>query len=470
MLRIGLLIESIIKGRTGKMHKKITLKNGLRIITVPMKNTGTVTALVLVGTGSKYETKEINGISHFLEHMFFKGTKKHPDARGLNEPLDRIGGMYNAFTSKECTGYWAKVDSSHLDIVLDWVSDIYLNSKLNSKEIQKEKGVIIEEINMYFDDPMSYVHILWEKLLYGDQPAGWDITGTKESVMAVNRKKLLNYVKNHYSSQNTLICLAGNINTNSSIEKIKRYFKTINTLPVKAKLKIIDASVFCPSVSSVLSPNKVKMVERQEHSHSLIHFKKIEQAHFCLGVRGYNLFHPQKYVQDILANILGGMMSSRLWISVRGKNGLAYYVHTESESATDTGYLVTSAGVNVKKIEDAIKIILKEYKKISRTRVSESELQKAKDNIKGKMALNLETSSSQAFFCGMQELLEGKILSAKEIYTEIDKVQSDDILKVAKALFQSKNFNLALLGPHKNVGGAEGRSAKFLKKLLKNYV
>jgi len=419
------------------MYKKTILKNGLRIITAPMKNTEAVTVLVLVGAGSKYETKKINGISHFLEHMFFKGTKKRPDKIATIEPLDRIGGIYNAFTGEECTGYYAKVNSKHLDIVLDWVSDIYLNSKLEEKEIEKEKRVIVEEINMNLDSPIDYVHDLWQKLLYGNQPAGWLILGEKEIILKLKRKDFLNYQKNHYSAKNTVICLAGNINPEFSIKKIKKYFKTINTSPLKEKLKVI---------------------EKQDQPKFLVHFKKTDQTHLCLGARGYNFFHPQKYVQDILAVILGGMMSSRLWISVREEKGLAYYISTASDNTTDTGCLVTCAGINTKRTEEAIGIVLKEYKKISEKKVSETELQKAKDNIKGKMALGLESSNSQASFYGTQELLENKILLPKKIYAKIDKITSNDVLMAAKDIFQPKNLNLALLGPHKD--------DKIFKKLL----
>ena len=182
------------------MYKKTTLKNGLRFITVPMKNTKAVSVLVMVGTGSKYETKEINGISHFLEHMFFKGTKKRPTTLKIAETLDKVGGVYNAFTSKEFTGYWAKVDWKHLNLALDWVSDIFLNSKFEEKEIKREKGVIIEEINMYLDTPMSYIGDLWEKSLYGNQPAGWLTIGEKKNVLKFRRKDFLNYLKNHFST------------------------------------------------------------------------------------------------------------------------------------------------------------------------------------------------------------------------------------------------------------------------------
>ena len=262
------------------MFKKTVLKNGLRIITVPMKNTRTATVLVLVGAGSKYETKETNGISHFVEHMFFKGTKRRPNPLKIAESLDRIGGNYNAFTGKELTGFWAKVDFKHLDLALDWVADIFLNSKLEEKEIAREKGVIIEEVNMYLDTPTCYIRDLWEKLLYGSQPAGWLIIGKKENILSFDRKKISDYLKNHYSALNTVICVAGNIKSGVVERKIKKYFKNIRERQIRQKLKV---------------------KEEQNKPEVLLHFKKTDQTHFCLGVRGYDLFHPQKYTQAILA-------------------------------------------------------------------------------------------------------------------------------------------------------------------------
>ena len=420
------------------MFKKTTLSNGLRIITVPQKGTQAVTVLVLVGTGSKYEKKEINGISHFIEHLFFKGTKKRPSPLAVVEPLDKIGGIYNAFTSEDYTGYFTKVAASYFDLALDWVSDIYLNSLLPEKEIKKERRVIIEEINMHCDHPMSYVGILWSKLLYGDQPAGWDVAGTKESVMKISRQNLISYMKNQYVAQNTIICAAGKINSSVTINKVKKYFSKINTTkPLK----------------------KSKVVERQTIPECLLHPRKTDQTHFCLGVRGYNLFHPQRFAQELLGIILGGMMSSRLFMEVRGKLGIAYYITTSVDSDPDTGYLVTQAGVDNEKIEKAISVILKEYKKVTQRKVPKDELKKAKDCIKGKTTLLLESSDAQASFYAGQELLEKKILTPEEIFAKIDKVAAEDILKVAKDIFQPKRLNLALIGPFKD-------KAKF-QKLLK---
>ena len=310
-------------------YKKTTLENGLRIITVPVKNTKTVTALALVGTGSKYETKNINGISHFLEHMLFKGTKKRPNTLKLIEPLDKIGGEYNAFTSQDYTGYYAKVDSTHLDTALDWVSDIYKNSKLEQEEIDRERGTILQELNMYLDTPQRYVQDLWLELLYGDQPAGWRVIGTKETIQSFNRDDFLDYIKNHYSSKNTIVVLAGNISHEDGVDKVKKYFSNIENIDPKGKQEVL---------------------EEQNEPKVLVQYKDTDQTHINLGVRTYDIFNPDKYPLGLLANILGGNMSSRLFISVRERQGLAYYVGTGNETDQDTGFLMTRSGVDNNKV------------------------------------------------------------------------------------------------------------------------
>ncbi len=410
------------------MFKKITLKNGLRIITVPQEGTRAVTVLVLVGTGSKYETKEINGISHFLEHLFFKGTKKRPSPLKIVEPLDKIGGIYNAFTSEEYTGYFAKVEASHLDLSLDWASDIYLNSLLPKKEIEKERGVIIEEINMYLDMPIIYIGELWKKLIYGDQPAGWEVVGTKENVAKMKREQILNYMKNQYVAQDTIICVAGKIDS-KVVNKVKKYFSKIKQTRPRPKSLV---------------------TEKQDKPQSLLFSKKTDQTHLALGVRAYNLFHPQRYTLEVLGTLLGGMMSSRLFAIIREKLGIAYYIKTDVSADPDTGSLVTLAGIDNKKVESGISAILKEYRKISQKRVPTEELKKAKDCIKGKTALLLESSDAKASFYAGQELLENKILTPEEVFQKIDKVSVSDIRKVSKDIFRPEKLNLALIGPFKN--------------------
>jgi len=423
------------------MYKKITLNNGLRIITIPMENANSITVLILIGTGSKYETKDINGISHFLEHMFFKGTKKRPNTLKISEILDSVGGNYNAFTSKEVTGFWAKVDKKHSDIALDWISDIFLNSKFDEKEIQREKGVIIEEVNMYLDTPMAYVTELWEKLLYGNQPAGWMVIGEKENILSFNRKKVLDYYKSHYSPSSTIVCVAGAIAPDEIEKKIKKYFKNIK----KSK-----------------EPQKIKVKEEQSEPQVLLHNKKTDQTHFCLGVRAYNLFDERKYALALLSVILGGNMSSRLFIKVRERNGLAYSIHTSTDNDTDTGYLVTQAGIDHKNLEKSIKLILQEYKNIKDKKITEKELQKAKDYLKGTTSLSLDSSDSQASFYAIQELFENEILTPEEKFKKIDKISVDDIKKVADDIFVPEKLNLAVIGP------IQEKDEESLKRILKN--
>lgn len=411
------------------MFKKTILPNGLRLVSVPMAGSQSTTVLVFFATGSKYETKEINGISHFLEHLFFKGTKKRPTTLAISEVLDRVGGAYNAFTSKETTGFFAKVAAEHWELALDWVADILLNSKFDAAEIEREKGVIVEEINMYWDNPQSYIGELWEDLLYGDQPAGWDTIGTKEVVTGLARPQFIKYLNEHYCSQNAVICLAGKLPPEEELkQKIAQYFRAIK----KGEAK-----------------NKLAVKEAQDKAQALVRFKETDQTHLCLGVRAYDQSHPDRYALTILAALLGGMMSSRLWISVREKKGLAYYVHTGYEKYTDTGYLMTQAGVANQRVEEAIETILLEYKKIRDEKISAAEIRKAKDCLKGSTRLYLETSDRLAGWVGEQEILQNKILTPAQILAKIEAVTVNDLQRVARDIFQLAKLNLALIGPFK---------------------
>ena len=421
------------------MYKKTTLKNGLRLITVPIESANSVTVLILVGTGSKHETKDINGISHFLEHMFFKGTEKRPNTLNIAETLDRVGGEYNAFTSKEVTGFWAKVDKKHVDIALDWISDMFLHSKFDEIEINREKGVIVEELNMYLDTPTAYIGELWEELLYEDTPAGWRILGTKENILNFDREKITDYYKNHYSVENTIVCVSGGIDGNIE-SKLEEYFKDIKKGNAEPKLKI---------------------KEEQKEPEILIRNKKTDQTHFCLGVRAYNLFHPDKYALTLLSIILGGNMSSRLFIKVRERNGLAYHIHTVADDATDAGYLVTQGGIDHKNLEKCVQLIVEEYKSFKENKIDGQELQKAKDYLKGTTSLSLDSSDAQASFYTAQELLEGKIMTPEEKFKKIDAITVEDIQRVANDIFTPEKLNLAVLGPF------EEKDSEKLKNLLK---
>jgi len=421
-------------------YKKTTLKNGLRVITVPMKDTQTVTVVIMVGVGSRYETEKEAGISHFIEHMFFKGTQKRPNTLAISEELDAIGGEYNAFTSKDRTGYYAKVDCKHIETALDVVSDIFLNSKIEEKEIEKEKGTIIQEINMYEDNPMAKISNVFENLLFGGNPLGREIIGYKKTVFSFTRPNFLEYMRRFYVANDTVIAVAGKIEEKKIIRQIESYFSGM----VKGQ-----------------KPNFEKFKSNQKEPELKIKFKKTDQTHLMVGARAYPEGHKDRFALSLLGVILGGNMSSRLFLEVREKRGLAYYVSTGGDSYKECGYIATQAGVEHKNLKTALEVILGEYKKIAATGVSEKELKKAKEYIKGKSVMSLEASDEVAMFFIDQELRRKKILTVKEIFAKIDRVTTGDILRVARDVFQKNKLNLALIGPHRN--------DKFILNVLKKY-
>lgn len=411
------------------MFKKQTLKNGLRVITVPLRDATSVTVLALFATGSKYETKEVNGLSHFLEHMMFKGTKKRPTALSIAEELEKVGGFYNAFTGEERTGYWVKVDYTHLDLAMDVVSDMLVNSKFDKKEMDKERGVIVEEMNMVKDNPRRYVWDLLNGLMYGDQPAGRDILGTKEIISKVSREELVKYYKSQYGAKNMVLIVSGKFDRKLIFKKINKYFKNLN---LQKPLK------------------KPKVVENQQHPGVSVNFKETDQTHLCLSWRAFDIFDERKYALAVLSLILGEGMSSRLFVRIREKHGLAYTIQSGTDHSTDTGCLAIYAGVGNDKVEKALKETLDEIKKIKTKGVTDAELKKAKDNFKGKTLIGLETSDDWASFVGGQEVLTSKILYPEEILKKINKVTKKDILEVAGEIFKNEKMNLALIGPFKD--------------------
>lgn len=407
-------------------HSFHTFDSGLRLVTIPMPATRTATVLVLVGTGSKYETKEINGISHFLEHMMFKGTAKRPDKLDIAKELDGIGAQYNAFTGKEYTGYYAKANAKKIDTILDVVFDIFLNSKMKEEDIKIEKGVIVEEINMYKDMPQRYVDDLFERLLYGDQPAGWDIAGEKETVVKFEREDFVKYFNSHYVAGNTIVAVAGNVEPEYIKAKTAEYFQHIRQAEKLTKLAV---------------------KESQSHPQTLIHYKKTDQTHFYLGTRSYDMFNEKKYALSILANILGGWMSSRLFQEVRDKRGLAYYIGAGHQTYTDSGFFSVRAGVNNDKVFEAIEVIMAELSKVRKDGVTAEELQRAKDNIEGGWALGLEHSDAVASAYAEPILFENKVLTPDEELVKIKKVALEEVNQAAKEIFDDSKLNLSLIGP-----------------------
>lgn len=405
-----------------------TLENGLKTLLVPME-TSSATVLLLLGAGSRYETKEENGISHFLEHMAFKGTKKYPSSFALASAIEGIGGEFNAFTSKDHTGYWIKAAASKLPLLLSVLSDMVINPLLQEEEIMREKGVIIEEINMYEDTPMRKIETEYEMLMYGDTPLGWDIAGRKKVIESLNRQNFLSYINRLYSPSNAVLAIAGQTKklTLSEIEKYFHPWKEHKT----STFEKVDYKQDKP---------KVKVV-----------YKQTEQAHLCLGVPAIKLTDPRRYALSLLGIVLGGGMSSRLFIEVRERRGLAYYVRADANKYVDTGNFVVAAGIQIKSLQEAVKVILNQLKVTNyELRVKDKELQRAKEHLKGNLILSLEDSRSVAGLYGSSLLLEKEIKTPSEIIDNVEKVTLDEVNQVSSDLFKAEKLNLAVIGPFKN--------------------
>lgn len=404
---------------------KTVLPSGIRLVTIPMADNPSVAVLLMVEAGSKYETKEINGISHFLEHMVFKGTPKRPKASEIAKELDGLGAQYNAFTGQEVTGYWVKVDSRHLDAALNIVSDMYLNPLLDEKEMTKEKGVIVEEIRMYKDLPQHHVHEIMNELLYGDQPAGWDIAGTEATVKSYTRADLVNYRNQHYVGKKTVVMVAGSFNEKDIVEKVSAAFAGILDAPKKAKLPIIEAQTE-PAIA--------------------VQHKETDQTHLVIGLRSFSITDKRLPVMHVMSTILGKGMSSRLFTRMRDDLGICYYVRTSHNPSTDHGLLDISAGVDNSRVEEAVREILVQCARLKNELVPPEELKKAKDYISGTTMLELETSEARAEFAGAEELFKGEIETPDAALKKVNAVTAEDIRNLARQIFVNEGLNLALIG------------------------
>jgi predicted Zn-dependent peptidase len=417
-------------------YKIKLLSNKTPLITVPVKGAPTATVLVIIKTGSKYENRKNNGISHFLEHMFFKGTARRPSTLLLSSELDSLGGEYNAFTSKEFTGYWVKVAAPKIKKALDIVGDMLLHSKIETAEVEREKGVIIEELNMYEDNPLLHIEDVFESGLYGDTPAGWETVGTKDNIRRFKREDFLKYLRSQYGARSAYVVLAGGIRESDQ----------------KAALKIFS------DFPNNRWEKKLPVKENQRTPLVKTAYKKVDQVNLSLGVRAYPAGHPEEFRVKLLSVILGGSMSSRLFINLRERNGLAYYVRTTAENYSDSGYLTTTAGVPVAKTAAAIKIILAEYRRIATEPIGARELKRAKDLLQGKALLQMEATDDLATWYARQAVLRKKILTPGEFLKKIKALTAAELQKTAKRIFVDCGLNLALIGPVK---------AEKFKKILK---
>lgn len=412
-----------------KLHK---LPSGLRVLVVPMPTLESVTTTIWVKTGSRNEDKRVGGISHFLEHMVFKGSKKRPTARDISVAVDAIGGEFNAATSKDWTNFYIKASKGNIETAIDVLSDMVLNPLLKSEEIEREKGTIIQEIAMYEDTPVAKIGEVFEELVFDGNPLGWDTAGSPESVKAVKRDDFVSYRKMHYYPENMLVTIAGGITDEKALKLAEKYF-AISTL---------QGSPFKGLTFKGL----------QKDPQLKLQTKKSEQAHFILGFMGDPRGYKNRFAQTVLSSVLGGGMSSRLFIEVRERRGLAYAVRTSIERYQDTGYIGTYVGTDPKKVEKAISVVLEEYYGLAKGRlpISEKEVKKAKGYIKGQLALSLEDTGSVNGFFGEQQLFLGEVVTPEEAFKKIDAVTIDDLNLEAKRLFMPKNLNLAIIGPFKN--------------------
>lgn len=420
-------------------YKKTVLKNGLRIITVPLTDSQSAIGMVLVETGSDYEKKEQNGLSHFLEHMVFKETTNRTGDQ-IKLEIDSMGASSNAFTSNEFTGYYAKASKEKISKIIDFVSDMYLNPTFPQKDIDIERGVIIEEINMYEDLPQRKIVDLWQELLYPETSAGRSIIGPKENILSFNRNDFVVYHTQHYVPAKTVFVVGGGIDEKKVISQIKSIFGTIKN-------------------SKAVTRSKTKF--KQTKPQALITYKKTDQAHLIVGFRSFDQYNKKNYALKVAATILGKGFSSRLFTKMRDELGLCYYTKAEVDTYTDRGAFIVRSGVTVARAHEALSVIMDEFKKLRDIKISKEELQKAKDYLIGNFSIGLETSEDVADYFGFQELLHDEILKPRDLISKIKAVTTEDIQKVLKEIMKEKNLNFAIIGPFES-----GEKSSF-EKLLK---
>jgi len=407
------------------MYNFSVLDNGLKVITRNMPHSHSVSIAFLIGTGSCYEKQEENGISHFIEHMCFKGTKHRPTAMSITREIEGVGGIINASTDKESTIFWSKVASKHFPVALDVLSDLLLNSQFDTEEMDKERNVVIEEINMNLDLPQQRVNMLIDELLWPNQVLGNEIAGTKESVSSLTRDQLLNCFSNRYVPNNTVLSIAGNIQHKQLITKLKT---------------VIDKWTAKDATKEYISN------DMQNASRLCIETKVGVQTHLCLAVHGFSYFHPQRFVLDLLNTVLGGGMSSRLFSEIRERRGLAYDITSYVDHRHNSGAFIVYAGVDPNNTQVTIEAILEELSKLKHE-ITTDELNRAKELSKGRLQLRLEDSRNVALWLGSQQLLTGQILEINEIIKIIDAITIDELKEVASKLLSNDRISLAIVGP-----------------------
>ncbi|MDM7999968.1 MAG: pitrilysin family protein [Dehalococcoidia bacterium] len=407
------------------MHRKTTLDNGLRIVSATIPHVHSVSVAVIVGAGSRYERPEQAGISHFIEHLCFKGTKRRPTSKEISEAIEGVGGMLNGGTDKELTIYWCKVAQPHFAIAVDILADMLSHSTFNPEEIEKERQVIIEEINASFDSPQYRVDLLLDEVMWPDQPLGRDVAGTKATVARMARKDMLAYMSRQYVANNAVVSVAGDVTHRDVVAGLEKCF---------GHWKPDSRQEWFPVDASQTQP-RLRVEERDT-----------EQAHLCLAVPGLSLGHPDRFTLDLLSAMLGEGMSSRLFLEIREKKGLAYAINSCVDHYLDTGAFTIYAGVDPKQVPATVTAILAELNRIKRG-VPADELKKTKEYCKGRMLLRMEDTRTVSSWIGGQEFLLGDILTVEQVISKIEAIQARDIVRIADQLFVDDMLNLAVVGP-----------------------
>jgi predicted Zn-dependent peptidase len=408
------------------VFERRTLGNGLRVLTAPLDHAQSVACFVMLAAGSRYERAQNRGIAHFAEHMFFKGTERRPTSRDLTSLVDGIGGEFNAFTSKEYTGYYVRCAGADRDIALDVLLDMLRHSKFDPEEIDREKGVILEEMNMYLDTPRDHIGTVYENLMFGDNPLGWETLGTKETIRDANRETFIDYIDEWYTADRMVVGVSGMVGDG------------LDTMLEELLGDMTSNGTKKPAPAELARPTGPRVS---------VHHKDADQAHLILGVPSYPIDHPDRYALQLLSAVLGGGMSSRLFIEVRERRGLAYYVHGFNHSYTDAGSMYAQAGVDIKRIDEAITVILEEFKRLAEERVPADEFEKVRSMIKGRFVLRTENPQGLIMYGLNREVLEGAALEPEELLAKIDEVTADDVQRVARDLIANDKLHLATIGP-----------------------
>jgi len=420
------------------MYKKSILRNGLKIITHNMPKMQSIALGVWIATGGRYETAQKKGISHYLEHLLFKGSKKY-SCRKIKESIEGVGGSLNGFTSEEMTCFLAKLPGSYTGLALNILSDMVINPLLAQQDIERERTVILEEAKMYRDLPQSYVHELLDELLWPKQPLGMSIIGSDDSIKSIDRKQLGDYQENYYTPVNILVSATGRIEHESLIKKTEGIFSKLSG-----------------GISNIFQP----VIETQTGSQLNVFYKDTEQTHLAMGFHGFKRGHPLKHSQTLLHIVLGANMSSRLFNELREKRGLAYEIGTQVKRFQDTGAFLVHAGIDNSKVSEALRLIMEELKKIKTGVVKEDEFARAKEFYLGQLMLALEDTLDHMLWIGESTMALDRAYTLKEIIREVNAVTPKDMLEAARIIFKEKSLNLALIGPLKD---KEDSISKLLK-------